>query len=131
MLRLSAVVDPGNVPLDYIAKLAKPSTEDWYVYSEAIAAAKELALTRRAALEILLDLASSSEVNDRFTVVHALTELADVDPAIVWFAARDQVEQLANDADEAVAGPAAELVRQLRRSDQARRVPTRYGQFNL
>ena len=51
-----AVVDPGNVPLDYIAKLTKPSTEDWYVYSPAIAAAKQLALSRRAdwLLEILL-----------------------------------------------------------------------------
>lgn len=39
-----AIVDPGSVPLDHIAKLAKPSTEDWYVYSPGIAAAKELAL---------------------------------------------------------------------------------------
>ena len=126
-----AVVDPGNVPLDYIAKLAKPSTEDWYVYSPAIAAAKQLALSRRAALEILLDLASSPEVTDRFTAMHALMELADVEPAIVWFCASDQVRQLAKDADEDVAGPAGELLTRLARSEQARRVPTQYGQFSL
>ena len=49
-----AVVNPGAVPLDYIAKLAKPSTEDWYVYSPAIAALKELTLTRLGALKIVL-----------------------------------------------------------------------------
>jgi len=79
-----AVVNPGKVPLDYIAKLAKPSTEDWYVYSPAIAAAKELALTRYAALEILLDLASSPDATDRLTTVIALAGISGVNPAIVW-----------------------------------------------
>jgi hypothetical protein len=128
-----ADVDPGSVPLDYIAKLARPSTEDWYVYAPAIAAAKELALTRRPALEILLDLARSPEVNDRFTAVHALRSLADVDAAVVWIGARGRVARLARDPDDAVAGPASELLDELREQfeelQQARRVPDRYGHF--
>ena len=55
--------------------------------------------------------------------MHALRELADVEPAIVWFCASDQVRQLAEDADEDVAGPAGELLTRLAHSEQARRVP--------
>ena len=49
----------------------------------AMAAAKELALTRRAALEILLDLGSSPGATDRYEAVSALSGIAGVDPAIV------------------------------------------------
>ena len=57
--------DSGSVPLDLIAKLAKPSSEDWYVFAPALGAAKQLALTRRSALEIVLDLARSISPSDR------------------------------------------------------------------
>lgn len=103
-----AVVDLGSVPLDQVAKLAKPSTEDWYVYSPAMAAAKELALTRRAALEILLDLGSSPGATDRYEAVSALSGIAGVDPAIVWGAAKEKLSDLAHDADEGVAQRAFE-----------------------
>jgi hypothetical protein len=124
-----ASVDPGDVPLDQIAKLAKPSTEDWYVYSPAIAALKELALTRRAALHVLLDLAESSEATDRFAAVSALSGIAGVDPAIVWGAARGPLERLAHDADESVAKPAFELLASLGQSlPDTRHV---YGHFGM
>lgn len=119
---------PGNVPLDYIAKLAKPSTEDWYVYSPAIAGAKELALTRRAALNTLLDLARSPEAYDRYSAVSALIGVAGVDPTVVELA---EAEQLANDPDEAVVDAAAELIQKLRDVDVDRRRPKGYGHFGL
>jgi hypothetical protein len=124
-----ALVDPGDVPLDQIAKLAKPSTEDWYVYSPAIAALKELALTRRAALHVLLDLAESPEATDRFTAVSALSGISGVDPAIVWGAAREQLERLAHDPDDGVASPAFELLVSLRQSDPDTRHV--YGRFGM
>jgi hypothetical protein len=124
-----ALVDPGDVPLDQIAKLAKPSKEDWYVYSPAIAALKELALTRRSALHVLLDLAESPEATDRFTAVSALSGIAGVDPAIVWGAAREQLGRLAHDPDEGVANPAFELLASLRQSDPDTRDV--YGHFGM
>jgi hypothetical protein len=130
-----ATVEPGSVPLDYIAKLAKPSTEDWYVYSPAIAAAKELALTRRSAMEILLDLTRSEDPTDRASGVSALSGIANrVDPVVVWVAARERLEQLTRDRDEAVAGPAGELLGQLREQYghlEPHQLPDRYGHFGL
>ena len=83
-----AVVNPGTVPLDYVAKLAKPSTEDWCVYSPAIAAAKELALARLNALGILLDLAKSLEATDRDTVVSVFRGSRTL-PRILFGASRE------------------------------------------
>ncbi|HZA09991.1 hypothetical protein [Mycobacterium sp.] len=130
-----ASVDPGSVPLDLVAKLAKPSTEDWYVYSPAIAAAKQLALTRRSAMEILLDLTRSRDATDRSSGVHALGGIAHrVDPVVVWITAREQLEQLATDHDETVAGPAGELLRDLFKQYghlEPPEVPDPYGHFGL
>jgi hypothetical protein len=130
-----ANVNPGSVPLDFIAKLAKPATEDWYVYSPAIAAAKELALTRRSAMEILLDLTRSEAATDRLAGVYALSGIANrADPVVVWIAARERLEQLTRDADEAVAGSADELLRNLREQYghlEPPELPDRYGHFGL
>lgn len=124
-----AVVNPGIVPLDCVAKLAKPSTEDWYVYAPAIAAAKQLALTRLNGLGILLDLSDSPDATDRDYAVSALTEIADVDPAIVWGFARRHLEQVAHDPDEGIARRAFELLARLRELDPD--VRHTYGHFGL
>jgi hypothetical protein len=130
-----ARVDPGSVPLDLIAKLAKPSTDDWYVYSPAIAAAKELALIRRSAMEMLLDLTRSPNATDRLSGVHALGGIANlVDPVVVWIAAQERLERLTKDRDEAVAESADELLWSLREKYghlERPELPHRYGHFGL
>jgi hypothetical protein len=122
-----AVTTPGTVPLDLVAKLAKPSTEDWYVYAPALGAAKQLALTRRSALEIILNLARSLKADDRDYAVGALIDLARIDPAIIPV---KPVERLIHDTDSSVAERAADLLSALQGITDAER-NTRYGRFGL
>lgn len=98
---------PGMVPLDLVIKLAKPATEDWYVYSPAITAVKQLALTRRSALEILLDLGRSTDAEDRLAAVEALTDLARVNAALIPLR---PVQQLCADEDKSVSDAAQKLL---------------------
>jgi hypothetical protein len=98
---------PGMVPIDLVIKLAKPTTEDWYVYSPAITAAKQLALTRRSALGIILDLGRSSDAEDRLAAVEALTDLARVNAALI---PPRPVQQLCTDEDESVSAAARKLL---------------------
>jgi hypothetical protein len=119
--------DSGSVPLDLIVKLAKPSSEDWYVFAPALGAAKQLALTRRSALEIVLDLARSISPSDRDYAVRALKDLAVVDAATIPI---EPVQRLAHDGDPSVAESATELLDILANvSDEDRR--KRHGQFGL
>lgn len=54
-------------------------------------------------MEILLDLTGSQNAADRLSDVHALSGIAiRVDPVVVWIAAREQLERLAKDRDEAL-----------------------------
>lgn len=122
-----AVNTPGTVPLDLVAKLAKPSTEDWYVFAPALGAAKQLALTRRSALDIVLDLARSLNADDRDYAVAALIDLARVDPAIIPV---EPVKRLAADSDPSVAARGAALIETIRHVPDAQR-QTRYGRFGL
>jgi hypothetical protein len=119
--------DSGSVPLDLIVKLAKPSSEDWYVFAPALGAAKQFALTRRSALEIVLDLARSISPSDRDYAVRALKDLAVVDAATIPI---EPVQRLAHDGDPSVAESATELLDILANvSDEDRR--KRHGQFGL
>jgi len=122
-----AVTVPGIVPLDLVAKLAKPATEDWYVFAPALGAAKQLALTRKSALDIILDLARSLKADDRDYAVAALGDLARVDPALIPI---KPVERLARDTDSSVAKRATALLETLRGVTDAER-NTRYGLFAL
>lgn len=122
-----AVTTPGTVPLDLVAKLAKPATEDWYVYAPALGAAKQLALTRKSALDIILDLARSLDADDRDYAVGALVDLARVDPALIPV---EPVERLTRDTDSSVAERATGLLSTLRNITDAER-NTRYGRFGL
>ncbi len=110
MLWERAETDPGTVPIDLVARLARPASEDWYVFSPALAAAKQLALTRRSALEVILDLGRSLGADDREYAVRLLRDLADVDPLIVPV---DAVQRLARDSDPSVSEAAAELLPRL------------------
>jgi hypothetical protein len=98
---------PGVVPIDLIIKLAKPATEDWYVFSPAMAAAKQLALTRQSGLQVLLDLGRSTVAEDRYAAVGALTDLADVNAALIPVG---PVRRLTKDADKNVSDPARKLL---------------------
>jgi hypothetical protein len=122
-----AVTVPGIVPLDLVAKLAKPATEDWYVFAPALGATKQLALTRKSALDIILDLARSLKADDRDYAVAALGDLARVDPALIPI---KPVERLARDTDSSVAKRATALLETLRGVTDAER-NTRYGLFAL
>ena len=118
---------PGTVPLDLVARLAKPTTEDWYVFSPALGAAKQLALSRRSALDIILDLARSLSADDRDYAIAGLTDIAEVNPALVPV---EPVEALTRDSDPSVAKRAADLLSKLRRVTEAER-NTGYGRFGL
>ena len=122
-----AVTVPGIVPLDLVAKLAKPATEDWYVFAPALGATKQLALTRKSALDIILDLARSLKADDRDYAVAALGDLARVDPALIPI---KPVERLARDTDSSVAKRATALLETLRGITDAER-NARYGLFAL
>lgn len=98
---------PGMVPIDLVIKLAKPATEDWYVYSPAIAAAKQLALTRRSGLKIFLDLATSGDAEDRLVAVEAITDIARVNATLIPLS---PVQELCADADQSVSDAARKLV---------------------
>lgn len=122
-----AVSTPGTVPLDLVAKLAKPSSEDWYVFAPALGATKQLALTRRSALGIILDLAKSPNADDRDYAVAALVDLARVDPALIPV---EPVKRLASDSDPSVAERGAALLETVRQVPEAERT-SRYGRFGL
>ncbi len=118
---------PGSVPLDLVARLAKPATEDWYVFAPALAATKQLALSRKSALNVIVDLARSQEATDRDYAIAALVDLARVDPALIPV---EPVERLARDSDPGVAERAATLLERVRTVTEAER-NMRYGQFGL
>jgi len=101
-----ADTSPGTVPIDLVARLAKPATEDWYVFAPAIGAAKQLALTRRSALEILLDLGRSADAEDRLAAVESLADLASMNAELVPMR---PVKDLCDDSDESVAAAAQKL----------------------
>ncbi|HUH70404.1 MAG TPA: hypothetical protein VLZ05_17030 [Mycobacterium sp.] len=91
-----------------------------------------MALTRRSAMETLLDLTHSQNATDRLSGVHALSGIANVDPVVVWIAARERLEELTNDADETVGESAGELFRDLREQYghlEPPELPDRYGHF--
>jgi hypothetical protein len=94
-----ALHSPAEVSLGVLGRLADPAYEDWYVYSPALAAAKEL-LLRRHSTRVLFDLLSRSEDPDvRHTVVSALIDVARVDPCAV---PRDLAERLGRDENQHV-----------------------------
>lgn len=127
MLWDRAESDPGAVAIDLVARLARPASEDWYVFTPALAAAKQLALVRRSALEIILDLARSLSADDREYAVRSLRDLAAVDPAIVPL---DSVQRLSQDSDPSVSTSAIELLPKLAAiPENERRV--RYGKFSM
>lgn len=123
MLWDRAEADPGAVPIDLVAKLARPASEDWYVFSPALGAAKQLALTRRSALEVILDLARSLSAEDREYAVRSVRDIVTVDPTLVPV---DAVERLSRDSDPSVAKSAAELLPTLLAVPESER-RTRYG----
>ena len=83
VLYLLSVSAPGVVPLDLVARLAQPATEDWYVFTPALNALKELALTRQEAMERIELLARNPDRDVRDYASFALLEIAHVKPAVV------------------------------------------------
>ncbi len=73
----------------------------------AMAAAKELALTRRDAYAIFESLAASPHPQDRYAVAAALLDIAGIKPAAV---AAGLAGRLAGDGDPLVAGKAREVM---------------------
>lgn len=118
---------PGIVPLDLISKLAKPSSEDWYVFAPALGAAKQLSLTRKSALRLILDLTRSLSADDRDAAVRALADIAKVDPAVIPI---EPVERLTHDSDSGIAASAGELLSRIRMISDDDRC-SRYGRFGL
>lgn len=101
-----AVTSPGEVPLGCIGKLARPSDEDWYVWSPALAAAKEL-LIRNSSAQIIFDvLAISQNADDRQMAAVGLIEVAKVDYRAVPV---DVANQLAKDEESTVSKLGKEL----------------------
>lgn len=95
-----ADTSPGRVPLDILAALARPSHEDWYVYSPALAAVKQLALTRKSAWHIIEALARSDDADDRSYAASAAIDVAKQNPSLVPLAI---ATLLSSDDDDSVA----------------------------
>jgi hypothetical protein len=107
LLRDRAAVAPLDVPLPILGRLAVPSAEDWYVWAPAMAAVKELVLSRHDAYAILESLCESAEPQDRHAVAQALLDVAAVKPAAV---AAGLAERLLEDPDPLVARQAQDVL---------------------
>jgi hypothetical protein len=107
LLRDRAASAPFDVPVELLGRLARPASEDWFVWAPAMAAVQELVLHRRAAYVILESLAAGADTRDRFAVAVALLGVAAVRPAAV---ARGLAQQLAGDPDPLVAARAREVL---------------------
>jgi hypothetical protein len=120
-----AVVAPGEVPVEILGRLARPSDEDWYVWAPALAAAKELALTRRDAYVIFESLGAAAQVRDRHAAAQALADIAAVRPSAV---AGGLAARLADDADPVVAARARDVMAAIGQVSDADRADC-YGHF--
>jgi hypothetical protein len=127
LLRDRAVVAPLDVPLPILGRLAVPSAEDWYVWAPAMAAVKELVLSRPDAYVILHSLCASTEPQDRHAVAQALLDVAAVRPAAV---ARELAERLLEDPDPLVAGQAQDVLTAIENVSDADRAAC-YARFGL
>lgn len=107
LLHDRAVVAPLDVPVEVLGQLVLPGAEDWYVWSPALAAAKELVLTRREAYVIFESLSDSPAAQDRHAVAQALLEIAGIRPDAV---AAELALRLQGDADPLVAAKAGEAI---------------------
>ena len=127
LLRDRAAVAPLDVPLPILGRLASPSAEDWYVWAPAMAAVKELLLSRRDAYAILESLCASAEPQDRHAVAQALLDVAAVKPAAV---APGLAERLLTDPDPLVARRAADVLTAIEDVGDADRAAC-YARFRL
>jgi hypothetical protein len=127
LLRDRAVAEPLEVPVALLGRLARPSAEDWYVWAPAMAAVKELVLTRRAADVIFESLAASTEPQDRHAVARALLAVAAVRPSAV---PRNLTQRLAGDPDPQVAQKAGEVMAVIQHVSDAERA-ARDARFGL
>ena len=127
LLRDRAIVAPLDVPLGVLGRLASPSAEDWYVWAPALAAAKELVLTRRDAHVIFESLNASAEPRDRHAVAEALLDVAAVNPAAV---ASGLAERLLDDCDPLVTQKAREVMAAIQHVTEAERAVC-YARFAL
>ena len=107
LLRDRVAVAPLDIPLGLLGRLAWPSGEDWFVAEPAMAAVKELVLSRPDAYVIFESLSASAEPQDRYAVAQALLDVAAVRPDAV---ATSLAERLAEDPDPLVARAARELM---------------------
>jgi hypothetical protein len=125
LLRDRAVAAPFDVPLGVLGRLAWPSAEDWYVWMPAMAAVKELVLTRHDAFAIFEWLGASAEPQDRHAVAQALLQVAAVKPAAV---ARNLAARLAGDPDPLVAHEAGQVMTTIQHVSDADRAAC-YARF--
>jgi hypothetical protein len=125
LLRDCAIVAPLDVPLGILGRLASPSGEDWYVFAPAMAAVKELVLSRRDAYVIFESLSASAEAQDRHAVAQALLDVAAVSPAAV---SATLAARLFEDPDPLVAQKAQEVLTAAEHVSDAERA-ARYTRF--
>jgi len=127
LLRDQAAVAPVDAPLPILGRLAVPSAEDWYVWAPAMAAVKELVLSRRDAYAILESLCASAEPQDRHAVAQALLDVAEVRPAAV---AAGLAERLLTDPDPLVARQAQDVLTAIEHISDADQAAC-YARFGL
>lgn len=107
LLRDRVTLAPLDIPVGLLGRLAWPSREDWLVATPAMAAVKELVLSRPDAYVIFESLCASDEPQDRHAVARALLDIATIRPGAV---ARGLAERLATDPDPLVAQTAGEVM---------------------
>jgi hypothetical protein len=119
LLRDRAILAPLDVPIGILGRLAVPHREDWYVSAPAMAAVRELVLSRPDAYVVLESLSASAEPQDRHAVAQALLDIAAVRPTA---AVAGLARQLADDPDPLVVRQALAVlaaIEQVTDSDQA------------
>jgi hypothetical protein len=118
---------PLDVPIEILGRLARPHREDWYVSAPAMAAVKELILTRRDAYIVFESMGVGPDPQDRYAVAEALLDVAGVRPPAV---ARDLVERLIDDPDPLVARKAREVMAAIEHVTDGQRADW-YGHFGV
>ena len=128
ILYLLSISVPGVVPVDLVARLAQPETEDWYVYTPAVSALQELALSRQEAMERIELLARSSDADTRERASSALLDIAGVKPVVVSPKLIDQLKKDPKASVRDIANKTSTLIADV--SEEERRMGYyRFGPF--
>jgi hypothetical protein len=119
-----STISPGRVPLDIVRKLAA-SGEDWYVFTPAIATLQTLSHIMPQALDMLIEMSSSDNLNEAEYVAPSLLKVIKNDPQIT---SKEKLKKLLNHKSKMVRECAKEMIELIENRFEAPRI-IRYSPF--